>query len=375
MSQTKSLADAATAHASSIAFEETSATIKKSRILIVDDKAPNVLLLEHLLREEGYDNIVSTMDPRDVTKIYLDDSIDIILLDIRMPYMNGLEVMEALREVTKPDDYLPILVLTAQTDMETRQLALSAGARDFLTKPFQPWEVAQRIHNLLETRLFYMSQLKRADTLEEQVLERTREIQETQLQVVRRLGRAGEYRDNETGAHVVRMSKSCRLLALKAGLDTRFAELILEASPMHDVGKIGIPDSILLKPGRLDEAERAIMERHVEIGVDIIGSSDTAMLSMARSIAQTHHEKFDGSGYPNGLVGEDIPIEGRIASICDVFDALTSARPYKEAWELDRAVSFLKENSGSHFDPVLIDLFLEIIPDVVALREDHPDEE
>jgi len=349
--------------------------IKNSCILVVDDKPANVLLLEQLLEEEGYENVLSTTDSREVVGLYQNKPIDMILLDIRMPHMNGIEVMQALKEVVGDNDYLPILVLTAQTDMETRQAALGAGARDFLTKPFQPWEVFQRIHNLLETRYFYYNQRLRADDLEVEVQKRTKEIYETQLEVVRRLGRAGEYRDNETGAHVVRMSKSCRLLALKAGLGERFAELILQASPMHDVGKIGIPDNILLKPGRLTPEERVIMETHVEIGVDIIGSFDTEMLAMARVIAATHHEKWDGSGYPKGLAQTDIPIEGRIAAICDVFDALTSERPYKDAWPLDKTISFLKENSGSHFDPDLTRMFIEIIPDVTSLRLEHPDEE
>jgi len=349
--------------------------LKDSCILVVDDKPANVLLLEQLLEEEGYRNVLSTTDSREVIDIYRDQSVDMILLDIRMPFMDGIEVMQALKEEVGNNDYLPILVLTAQTDTETRQKALAAGARDFLTKPFQPWEVFQRIHNLLETRVFYNNQRLRADDLELEVQKRTRELQLTQHEVVRRLGRAGEYRDNETGAHVVRMSKSCRLLALKAGLGEAFAELILQASPMHDVGKIGIPDNILLKPGRLTPQERQIMETHVEIGVDIIGKFDSEMLNMAREIAATHHEKWDGSGYPKGLAGEDIPISGRIAAICDVFDALTSERPYKDAWPLEKAVALIKDNAGSHFDPELVKLFVDIIPQVTSLRLEHPDEE
>jgi len=349
--------------------------VKESTILVVDDKPANVMLLEQLLEEEGYDNVLSTTDPRDVVELYQNRSIDMILLDIRMPFMDGIEVMKALKDVIGDDDYLPILVLTAQTDMETRQNALAAGARDFLTKPFQPWEVFQRIHNLLETRIFYNNQRVRADVLEVEVQKRTKEIQRTQREVVRRLGRAGEYRDNETGAHVVRMSKSCKLLALSAGLGEQYADLILQASPMHDVGKIGIPDNILLKPGRLTDDERVVMNTHVEIGVDIIGDFESDVLEMARSIAASHHEKWDGSGYPQGTGGEDIPIEGRIAAICDVFDALTSERPYKKAWSLEDAISFLSENAGSHFDPNLTKLFIEIIPQITSLRLEHPDEE
>jgi putative two-component system response regulator len=350
-------------------------SIKDSRILIVDDKPANVMLLEQLLEEEGYENLISTTDSREVLGIFKEEEIDLILLDIRMPFMDGIEVMGALKEGVGDEDYLPILVLTAQTDMETRQNALAAGARDFLTKPFQPWEVFQRIHNLLETRYFYKGQRGRADDLEVQVQARTQQIRETQLEVVRRLGRAGEYRDNETGAHVVRMSKSCELLARKVGMDEKYASLILQASPMHDVGKIGIPDAILLKPGRLDTDEFAIMRRHVEIGVDIIGDHDSEMMDMAREIAGGHHEKWDGTGYPNGLKGEDIPLSARIAAICDVFDALTSERPYKDAWPLEKAIEFFKENAGSHFDPNLTELFLELVPEVTELRNDYPDEE
>jgi len=349
--------------------------IKNASILVVDDKPANVILLEQLLEEDGYTNVRSTTDSREVLSIYLKEKIDMILLDIRMPHMDGIQVIEALSNVVDENDYLPILVLTAQTDMDTRQRALGAGARDFLTKPFQPWEVFQRIHNMLETRIFYNNQRLRADVLDAEVHRRTEQIYQTQLEVVRRLGRAGEYRDNETGAHVMRMSMSCRLLALKAGLGTEFGQLILEASPMHDVGKIGIPDNILLKPGRLTPEEREIMNTHVEIGVDIIGNFKTPMMDMAREIAATHHEKWDGSGYPKSLKGEEIPIAGRIAAISDVFDALTSERPYKKAWPLEDTIAFMKENSGSHFDPTLLSLFLEIIPEVVALRDAHPDED
>ena len=259
--------------------------------------------------------------------------------------------------------------------METRLRSLDLGARDFVTKPFQHAEVLQRIHNSLEIRYLYKQQKDYSHLLEEKVNEATAELRKSQLDIIRCLGRAGEYRDNETGEHVIRMSKSCQALALAAGFSARRAELILYASPMHDVGKIGIPDNILLKPGRLTPEERVVMERHVEIGVDIIGEFDSPMLEMARQIAATHHEKWDGSGYPKGLAGEDIPLEGRIAAICDVFDALTSERPYKEAWPLEKAVKFIEENSGSHFDPTLARLFVEIIPDVVALREEYPDEE
>ncbi|MDX1737034.1 MAG: response regulator [Alphaproteobacteria bacterium] len=346
-----------------------------AKILIIDDKPENTILLEQLLEEEGYTNIESLTDPREVLPTCKSKEIDLVLLDIRMPYMDGFEVIKLLKSELPSEEYLPILVLTAQTDMETKHKALKAGANDFLTKPFVIWEVLNRIRNMLDTRFYFKGQRLRADTLEVEVQKRTETIRETRLEIIRRLGRAGEYRDNETGAHVIRMSKASRALAIKAGLGEEFAELILNASPMHDVGKIGIPDAILLKPGKLTDEERTIMKTHVEIGVDIIGEHENPMLEMARIIAESHHEKWDGSGYPKGLKGEDIPIAGRISAICDVFDALTSERPYKSAWPLDEAIEFLKAQSGQHFDPKLVADFIEIIPNIQKIREEFPDED
>jgi len=349
------------------------AEIRQARILIVDDEPANIALLEQMLEETGLEDIESTVDPRQVVELQLRIGFDLILLDIRMPHMTGIQVMDALAEPLR-EDYVPILVLTAHTDDQTRINALSAGASDFLTKPFKLWEVQQRILNMLKTRMFYKRQKGRAEELEERVRERTRELRDTQLQIVQRLGRAGEYRDNETGAHVIRMSKSCQLLALSAGLDKIHAERILFASPMHDVGKIGIRDDILLKPGRLDPDEFEIMKTHTTIGADIIGDHPSEILRMARQIALYHHEKWDGSGYPEGLKGEAIPIESRITAVCDVFDALTSARPYKKAWTFEDAADYIRDNAGKHFDPELARRFLDLIPDVVALRGDFPDE-
>ncbi|CDL00300.1 Response regulator receiver modulated metal dependent phosphohydrolase [Magnetospirillum gryphiswaldense MSR-1 v2] len=340
-----------------------------SKILIVDDEPANVAVLEALLHGEGCTNLMSTGDPRDVVGLHQTHDFDIILLDIRMPHMSGIEVMEELGATLEEGDWLPVLVLTAQTDDETRFQALTAGARDFVNKPFKRWEVLLRIRNMLETRRLYKRQRLRADELEEIVQERTREVRETQLQIIERLGQAGEYRDEETGMHVMRMSHSCQMLALAAGLGAARAELILYATPMHDVGKIGIPDNILLKPGRHAPEERKIMETHVSIGAQIIGEHKSELLMMARNVALCHHEKWDGSGYPQGLKGEDIPIEARIAAICDVFDALTSSRPYKEAWPLEKAVALVKDQSGKHFDPMLVEVFLGILHEIVALRE------
>ncbi len=344
------------------------------KILIVDDEPVNIKILRHMLEDDGYQAITSTTDPFQVVGLQQAHAFDLILLDIRMPGMSGIEVLLTLRE-TLADDYVPVLVLTAQTDDATRSEALSAGATDFLTKPFRQWEVMLRLRNLLKTRSYYLAQRIRAAELEAKVRERTQEVYTTQLKLVERLGRAGEFRDNETGAHVIRMSRSCQMLAVAVGLSARQAEMILYASPMHDVGKIGIPDRILLKPGRLDADEMAIMRTHACIGADIIGEHNSPLLHLAAQIARQHHEKWDGSGYPDGLKGDVIPIESRIAALCDVFDALTSARCYKPAWSVDRAVALIEAEIGKHFDPDLAHLFLGSVPRIVALRNEFPDED
>ena len=353
---------------------ELDTNINDARILIVDDKPANVALLEAILKGEGYTNVQSVTDSRLVEDLHDKWQFDIILLDIRMPHMSGFDVMAQLQEKIE-DDYLPILVLTAQSDVETKIKALQNGARDFVTKPFERVEVTHRIKNMLEVRLMYNKRGWEKEIVEAQVRERTQQLAETQLEFIHQLGRAGEYRDNETGMHVLRMSKGCQALALAMGHTMEFGELILQASPMHDVGKIGVPDRILLKPGKLEAEEWEIMKTHVEIGAEILSNHPAEIIQLARSIAMTHHEKWDGSGYPNALKGEDIPIHGRIAAICDVFDALTSERPYKKAWSIDDATAFINEQSGSHFDPALVSKFLEILPKILAIREAHADED
>lgn len=348
--------------------------IYDARVLIVDDKPANVALLEAILTGEGYTNVQSVTDPRLVQDLHEKWHFDIILLDIRMPHLSGFDVMEQLQDKIV-DDYLPILVLTAQSDVETKIKALESGARDFVTKPFERIEVTHRIKNILEVRLMYNKRGREKEIVEAQVRERTLQLAETQLEFIRQLGRAGEYRDNETGMHVLRMSMSCQALALATGHSEDFSELLLQASPMHDVGKIGVPDRILLKPGKFEADEWEIMKSHVEIGAEILSNHPAEIIQLARSIALTHHEKWDGSGYPNNLAGEDIPIQGRIAALADVFDALTSERPYKKAWSIEDATSFIGEQSGRHFDPTLAAKFLEILPQILAIRAAHADGE
>ncbi len=350
-----------------------------AKILIVDDKHTNVELLETILSFAGYKCVQSTTDSRTVTTLHTEHNFDLILLDIRMPHVDGFQVMEQLSSGIT-NDYLPVLVLTAQNDMETRLRALELGAKDFVTKPFDSNEVLNRIGNMLEVRELYKNQKQQAEILEKKVRERTQELyhrneelQKTRLEIIQCLGRAGEYRDNETGLHVVRMSKTCQTIALAAGLSETQAEDILNASPMHDVGKIGIPDHILLKPGKFEPEEWEIMKTHVNIGVKIIGEHPSELMKLAKSIALSHHEKWDGTGYPQGLKGKDIPLEGRISAICDVFDALTSARPYKKAWPVDEAMSYINKNSALHFDPELVQLFNQELSTIIGIRDKYSD--
>ena len=350
------------------------ADIHDAKILIVDDNMANVALLEAILEEDDFTQLFSTTDPRQVLPLFRQHHFDLILLDIRMPEMSGIEVLEQLAEVLR-DDFVPVIVLTAQTDQETRQQALASGAKDFVTKPFEDWEVLLRIENTLQSRLFYTRQVMRADLLEREIIKSTQEIRETQFEIVQRLGAAGELRDNETGAHVKRMSHMCSLLAAKRKLGREFAELLLYASTMHDVGKIGIPDSILLKPGRLSAEEWQIMKQHPLIGARIIGDHKSKLISLARETALFHHEKWDGSGYPHGIAGNAIPIAARIAAICDVFDALTSERPYKKAWSVEQAVAVLKEESGKHFEPAMVELFIANLPEILEIKESYLDTE
>ena len=352
---------------------DTQRDIHGARILIVDDNPTNVLLLERMLGQAGYARVISTTDPTTVSALYAAERFDLILLDLMMPEMDGFQVMEQLRE-SADDDYLPVLVLTARIDGDARMRALDLGAKDFITKPFQNAEVLLRIRNMLEVRQAYNQRRWYSEILEAEVRMRTRELVDTQFEIIRRLARAGEYRDNETGMHVIRVGKSTHRLALAAGLGERESELMLHASTMHDVGKIGVPDRVLLKPGRLDGSEWGIMKRHARMGADILEGHAAEVMRMARSIALTHHERWDGSGYPNALKGEDIPLEGRITAICDVFDALMSKRPYKQPWPVEEAVEEIRRGSGTSFDPHLVPRFLDILESVIDIRRRYSDD-
>lgn len=359
------------------------------RILIVDDQDVNVALLVRILRKAGYSDIRTTTDPTQVAGLWDSFSPDILLLDLSMPDLDGFGVMQQLgpRFDARNGDYVPILVLTADDSPKTKKKALTVGAKDFLTKPFDHAEVVLRVKNLLETRFLHVELKQHNEVLEDRVRERTtelweavnqleqsrHELQMSREETVRRLSIAAEFRDNETARHIQRMSEYCARLARLAGWDQEQVELIRVASQMHDVGKIGIPDHILLKPRTLTPPEREVMETHAEIGYQILADSDSELLVFAASIARTHHERVDGTGYPRTLRGDEIPMEGRVAAIADVYDALTTNRVYRKAYSFIDSINMMREGKGTQFDAELLDLFLDSIDEFMKIGEAHED--
>ena len=347
---------------------------KRASILVVDDEASNVRLLQKLLLRTGYRNVVCTQDSAQVLPLYRQHNSDLVLLDLDMPVLDGFAVIDRLNEFTKGNPP-PILVLTAEHMQCQRLRALENGARDYVTKPFDFDELLSRVHNLLEVQMAHKYISYQNEILEQKVRQRTKALQDTRLQVVRHLGRAAEYRDNETGLHIIRMSKIAALLGKAFGMTDYMCDLLLNASPMHDIGKIGIPDHILLKPGKLEPNEWAVMQSHAQIGANILSGDDSDLMIMAHDIALTHHENWDGTGYPKGLKGTAIPLVGRITALADVFDALTSERPYKKAWSIEKAVKLIKAESGQHFDPTLVELFLEHLAEIIAIKVEFSEPE
>lgn len=347
----------------------------KYKILIVDDQEPNRTVLDNHMSALGHTSLQAENGVAALSLLETQKP-DLILLDIMMPKMDGLQVLEYL----KSDEVLrqiPVIMISALDDMESMVKCIQQGAVDYLVKPFNINLLKARIHSALadkrlrDQEVTYRIQIEEYTLkLEERVRERTKIIQDTRLEVVRRLGKAAEYRDNETGLHVIRMSHFSTILGRASGMNNNECELLLNASPMHDVGKIAIPDNVLLKPGKLDKDEWEIMKTHAALGAGILSGQNFGMLKLAETIALTHHEKWDGSGYPKGLSGEDIPIESRIVAIADVFDALTSVRPYKKAWSVEDAVKLIESESGKHFDPKLVPPFLKTLPEMIKIKEE-----
>ncbi len=344
----------------------------RQQVLICDDSITNVLILSKLLESTGNIATKTETDPRKVLRNLEQGDFDLLLLDIEMPHLNGFQVMEQVRNIYDLDS-LPIIILTGNSDSETRNKALEQGANDFINKPFDQTEVQLRAHNLLKVGQAFKLQRNLNEELEKKVEQRTRDLGDATEFLIHRLALAGELRDNETGQHVIRVGKYSRLFAEKIGLPAELCFMIERTAPMHDIGKIGIPDSILLKNGALDEEERKIMKSHTELGTKLLGEHPSLLIQMAASIAATHHEKWNGSGYPNRLKGESIPIEGRITAISDVFDALTTKRPYKEAWPFEQVIGYIKEQSGVAFDPALVDIFTQNIDSFVDISKRYAD--
>jgi putative two-component system response regulator len=324
----------------------------RPKLLLVDDEATNLQVLRHILQDDY--RLLFAKSGAKALELAFAEAPDLVLLDVMMPGMTGLEVCRTLKGEPSTAR-IPVVFVTALADIDDEANGFEAGAVDYITKPVSPPIVKARVRTHLS--------LVHVETL-----------RQTRLEIVQRLGLAAEYKDNETGLHVIRMSHYSQVLARAAGYSEAQAEELLHAAPMHDVGKIGIPDAILRKRGALDEDEWAVMRSHVLIGAKIIGEHASGLLFTAQRIALAHHEKWDGSGYPHGLAGEAIPLEARIVAIADVFDALTSVRPYKAAWTVEDALDLVRRERGRHFDPRLVELFLECLPEVLAIKARWPEE-
>jgi putative two-component system response regulator len=338
--------------------------VSDAPILIVDDQPDIVQLLATILTLDGYRAVQTTTDPTRTLDLVLTLRPHLVLLDLSMPQMDGFAVMAQLRETLPPNQFLPILVLTADDSIATRRRALAGGATDFLTKPFDQIEVRLRVGNLLRTQALHLALLNQAETLEQQVRERTAELEQARLETLNSLALAAEYRDDATGQHTRRVAELSGRIASALGLPDDAIARLQRAAPLHDVGKIGIPDGILLKPDRLTVDERETMKNHTLIGAELLSVGRSGTLQLARQIALTHHERWDGYGYPAGLAGPDIPIEGRIVALADTWDALIHERPYKPAWPAEVALAEIAQLRGSQFDPVVVDAFFDVI-DVV----------
>ncbi len=338
------------------------------RVLVIDDSQINVTLLCRLLQKIEHCSSIDFLDPAIALEWCTQETPDLILVDYMMPSMNGTEFIRQFRALPHCND-IPVLMITANDEIALRYEALEVGANDFLIKPVDKIEFLARTKNMLALRRNQRLLENRAAWLNDEVQKATAEIRAREQETILRLSKAADSRDPETGAHIVRMANYSLLIARQLGLPESVQQMILEAAPMHDIGKVGIPDHILLKPGKLSIEEFSIMKSHATLGHQILAGSASETLQMGAEIALAHHEKFDGSGYPQGLVGTAIPLAARIVAVADVFDALTSERPYKQAWDIDRAVNFLREGSGQHFDPACVDAFLSDFSKVLEIKE------
>ncbi|WP_319760511.1 two-component system response regulator [Maridesulfovibrio sp.] len=339
---------------------------EKQTVLIVDDVPQNLDLLYEVLKDR-YRVKAALNGIKALDIIFSSEPPDIVLLDVMMPEMDGYEVCKKIKADLRSVK-IPVIFVTAMGEEQDETYGFELGAVDYITKPINPAIVLARVKTQLA--LYNQSQ-----HLEELVQDRTKVIYATRQDIVRRLGIAAQYKDNETGSHIMRMSIFCQIIAKNIGMKESEGNILLNAAPMHDIGKIGIPDSILTKPGKLDKAEWEIMKTHTTIGGAILGDHDYDLMNVAKRVALNHHEKWDGSGYPAGLQGEAIPIEGRISAVADVFDALTSKRTYKEAWSVDEACDYIWKERGSHFDPRLVDAFKDSLDTILIIKEQYSEDD
>lgn len=332
----------------------------KPTILVVDDTPDNIQIIHGVLSQQ-YQIRAATSGNKALQLAQIQPRPELILLDVMMPEMDGFEVCRRLKRDPATNN-IPVIFVTAKTDSIDERTGFELGAVDYISKPISPSILKVRV----ETHLALANQARQLEAL---VQQRTQELESTRHKIIHRLGRAAEFRDNETGMHITRMSHYGRILAENIGTSAQWSQLFFNASPMHDIGKIGIPDAILLKPGKLTDEERSIMQQHAFFGAEIIGDDDDPLLIMAREIALYHHERWDGTGYPNAIAGEDIPLSARIASVADVFDALTSARPYKKPWSNDDAFDYISAAAGTQFDPQLTQAFVDSRHQIIEIKE------
>lgn len=340
------------------------------KVLIVDDNEMNVNLLRNLMVKFQNCETVCFTDSKLAVAWCEENDPDLLLVDYMMPNPNGLEVIQKVRSMVGKKD-TPIVMITAVNEKEVRYKALDAGANDFLTKPIDTAELTARVRNMLELRKSQVNMANRAQWLQEEVQKATREIVDREREVVVRLTRAAEHRDPGTGSHIIRMAHYCRILAKYCGFAEEEQDMIMEAAAMHDIGKMGLADSILLKPASLSVEEYETMKTHTLMGYEILNGSNSKLLKMAAEIALYHHEKFDGTGYPKGLKDYDIPLYARICALSDVFDALMSRRPYKDAWTLEETVKEIDGRMGTHFDPDLVKKFKSALPELLEVKKLH----
>lgn len=369
---------------------------KNAKIMIVDDEPLNIMTFRQHLIGEGYDNFATTDNPKKALVMIREEQPEVLLLDIHMPHISGLDIVRVMA-LDPIMQHIPVLILTASTDPRIRKKALDLGASDFLSKPVDPNELLPRVRNAIILKQHYDMVSNEATRLEQQVERRTQQLEATRQQLILSLARAAEHRDNDTGNHVIRVGRYASLIAAAMNYPKQQLQMLEQAAQLHDVGKIGIPDSILFKPNKLDPDQYALMKRHCALGKQIIepisdkdweilkthsrkGESllhvrSSPLLMLAARIAQTHHEKWDGTGYPLGLAGEDIPLEGRIVAVADVFDALSSARPYKPAFPREKCFEILEEGRGKHFDPRILDAFFAQSDEIIHTQMGLMDEE